>query len=142
MELDLSHLVTFLIGTAAGVAGEYFATKYTEQRHKKEASRKEQQDFQEIQSLMPKLLHEMVADVKGDKTGVTREFVVLSRRSVTLEGSKPRFVYYENEHENLQNKVDAIKDRSFIEDVGTADARICKMSERLVVLLRKQRENI
>lgn len=134
--------MTFLVGTATGAAGEYFATKYTEQRHKKEASRKEQKDFQELRSRMPKLLHEMGNDVNGDKTGVIREFVVLSRPSVTFESSKPRFVYFENEHENLQNKVDAIKDRNFIEDVGAADTRIFKMSERFVVLLSQQRENI
>ena len=85
---------------------------------------------------MPDLLAEMKADVVGDKTGLVRELVLLPSRGVIFNGSKPRFLYYEDAHSDLRNKISLLSDDHYLSEVSTTDTPIFRMSEQFVRLLR------
>jgi len=136
--LDITHVVAFLVGALSGASGHYLGTKYTEQRHKKEHEIQTRKQFEHLKNIMPKLLEEMLQDVKNDKTKIVREFFVLPNKRVSLGGSsKPRFLYYEDEHDNLKGKVDILEENFYVVDVTTGNVPIYRMSEEFVELLLK-----
>ena len=137
MTFDLaSTLIGFLVGTATGAAGAYFANKYTDRRREQEADKRVKQQFLTIKRQMPQLLAEMKADLAGNFH--TREFFVLPNRREQLEGSeKPRFIYYEDEHDNLRGKLDILENASYIIDVTPKSVPIFRMSEQFVELLMR-----
>jgi len=137
MTFDLaSALIGFLVGTATGAAGTYFANKYTDRRREQETGRRAKQQFLAIKKQMPQLLVEMKADLAGDGNGHVREFFVLPSRRVSLGGSeKPRFVYYEDEHDNLRGKLDILENAGYLIDVTPKNTPIFRMSEDFVGLL-------
>jgi len=138
VNLDMTHLVVFLVGALSGASGHYLGTKYTEQRHKKEDEIHKRKQFEHLKNVMPKLLEEMSEDVKNDKTKIVREFFILPNKRVLLGGSsKPRFPYYEDEHDNLKGKIDILEENSYVIDVTTGNAPIYRMSEEFVDLLLK-----
>ena len=48
---------------------------------------------------------------------------------------KPRFVYYQDEHESLLNKIDLLHDYGFVDDVTFGDTPIYRMTEEFVHLV-------
>ena len=68
MESWLTHLISFLFGTATGASGSYFATKYTDKRRKNEERNKLKSIFKEIQGIMPELVREMKNDFNDPGT--------------------------------------------------------------------------
>lgn len=138
MILDVTHLVAFLVGALSGASGHYLGTKYTEQRHKKEHEIHKRKQFEHVKNIMRKLLEEMLEDVKNDKTKIVREFFILPNKMVGIGGmSKPRFLYYEDEHDNLKGKIDILEENSYVIDVTTGNAPIYRMSEEFVDQLLK-----
>ena len=139
MAFDLtSSLIGFLVGAATGAVGTYFANKYTDRRREQEAGRHAKQQFLTIRKQMPQLLAEMKANLAGEGKGHVREFFVLPNERVRLGGSeKPRFVYYEDHHENLRGKLDILENVGYIIDVTPKNAPIFRMSEDFVGLLMR-----
>jgi predicted nucleotide-binding protein len=85
--------------------------------------------------LLPKmrdLFNEMKSDLESDTSGVVREFIVLPSSSDGISSSKPRFIYYENKHPYLQNKLDLLIENSLIVDVTTKNIPIYRMTELFV----------
>ena len=132
----VSLLSAFLLGVASGAAGKYFADKYTDQRKDKEARKKIRKKFDSLRKVMPNLLDEMKTDLLGDKTGLVREFVLLPSSGVAFNGSKPRFHYYEDAHNDLRNKISLLLDDGYVVDVSTTGTPIFRMSEQFANLLR------
>src|SRR5205085_11626184 len=58
-----SHALTFLLGTATGAAGKYFADKYTDRRRQQETAAATKSEFAKLFDLMPDLLGEMQIDL-------------------------------------------------------------------------------
>ncbi len=92
--------------------------------------------FLEAERLMPNLIAEMRADVRGDNTRLIREFVPLSNRSVIFGHTKPRFVYYETEHPDLQLQLDWLEEMGVIVDVTPKNAPIYRMTTEFADWLR------
>ena len=133
-----STLVAFLVGTATGAAGKYFADKYTDQRKSKEDAANLHRTFSRLRDLMPELVREMKTDLAKEQAALVREFVILPNESVIFQSSKPRFCYFENRHADLRNKVSLLVDAGFATDVSPGNAPIYRMADHFVHLLKSE----
>ncbi len=128
---------TTINGDAKGevVEGDkVFGDKNVYQEQKPEASLVSY--FQEALSIMPKLFKNMARALKDEKTKLVREFFVLRNRNVKIGVStKPRLSYFEEDYENLQNKLDILEDYGFINDVRVDTAPIYRMTPEFVKFL-------
>jgi len=122
-------LVTFVIGVATGAAGKYLADKFTDQRRDKAKSRETKKEFYNVQSQMPELLAEMKEDFTKHENDSIREFVILPSDKVLFNSAQPRFIYYENQHQNLKGKVDVLENHGYIIDVTVSNAPIYRITE-------------
>jgi hypothetical protein len=91
--------------------------------------------FLQIKEQMPALIAEMKKDLEGEDGKFVREFFVMSKRHVLGGSEKPRFVYYEEDHENLPGKIDILENRGYLTDVTTSNVPIYRMSEDFVQLV-------
>jgi len=132
----VSHAVAFLLGTATGAAGKYFADKYTDKRRKSEAVSERRRSFRAVRDLMPRLIGEMREDVTSSENRTLRELVVLPNRQVLFtSGGQRRFTYYEDEHEDLRDKVTMLENLGYLLDVTPGNTPIYRMNEHFVELL-------
>jgi hypothetical protein len=91
--------------------------------------------FLQVKDQMPVLIAEMKKGLEGDEGKFVREFFVMSKRH-TLGGSeKPRFVFYEEDHDNLRGKIDILENQGFLTDVTPGNTPIYRMSEEFVRLV-------
>lgn len=89
----------------------------------------------DVLTSMPQLMTEMRSDLLKPESRFIREFFVLPNRRVSLGGStKPRFVYYEEDHENLRGQIDVLETHGFLQNVTPMGnkALIYSMTEKLV----------
>jgi len=108
-----SILVGFLIGTATGAAGSYFATKFTEQRHVKEAHSGFTNKLRELEAQMPDLFSEFRADFNDSANSLKREFYVLDKGNMlNVKGSY--LVYYHDDHHNLKDMLTILESEGLI----------------------------
>jgi len=137
MQFDwMSSVIGFLVGTATGAAGKYFADKFTDQRRGNESAKQIKRVFLNVKNQMPELIAEFKTDLAGSK--LTREFFVLPNKKVCFGGSrKPRFIYYEEEHENLRGKLDLLENEGFLVDMTSGNTPLYRMTEEFVGLLDK-----
>ena len=137
MQFDwLSSIIGFLVGTATGAAGAYFGQKYTDIRRESEYKSQLKKEFSKLKKQMPELISEFKQDLSKKDNKLMREFFVLPNKRVCLGGSeKSRFVYYEEEHENLRSKIDLLECSGFLSDVTPGNTPIYRMSEEFVELL-------
>lgn len=134
----ISSVIGFLLGTGTGVAGKYFADKFTDRRRKTESTKQLKQEFMNIKKQMPELIKEFKNDLSKEDHKFIREFFVLHSKKVLLGGyTKPRFVYYEEDHMNLRCKIDILESKGFLLDVTIGNTPIYKMTEEFVELLNK-----
>ena len=84
--------------------------------------------FLEAERLMPDLIAEIRSDVRGDKTGLIREFVPLHNRNVRFGHTKPRFVYYQTKHPHLQLQLDWLEEMGVIVDITPKSSPIYRMT--------------
>ena len=89
--------------------------------------------FSKLLALMPALFAEMKADLNQEP--LVREFVISPNKNVMFGHTKRRFTYYENEHEDLRNKVDLLEQHALVIDVTIGKAPIYRMAEELVAWL-------
>ncbi len=92
--------------------------------------------FLEAERLMPDLIAEMRTDVRGDKTGLIREFVPSPSRAAVFGHTKPRFEYYQTEHPDLQLQLDWLEEMGAIVDVTPKNAPIYRMTPEFADWLR------
>ncbi|MFH1445978.1 MAG: hypothetical protein ABIG43_01015 [Chloroflexota bacterium] len=92
--------------------------------------------FIEAERLMPDLIAEMRTDIRGDKTRLVREFVPLPNRNVWFGHTKPRFVYYETEHPNLQLQLDWLVEMGVIVDITPKISPVYRMTPEFTDWLR------
>lgn len=126
---DISHLVTFVAGTAVGAAGQYMADRFTDQRREQESKREANQKFQRALQAMPALLAEMKADLIKPEYDVVREFVALPNDRVMFNSDRTRFAYFRSTHVALENQIAMLVELGYIRDVSKNQTPIYRMTE-------------
>jgi hypothetical protein len=111
-----SVLVGFLVGTATGAAGSYFATKFTEQRHKKESTLSYKTTLINLESEMPALLSDFRNDFSDPENGIMREFYLLSKSNV-LNVKGNYLAYYYDDHPKLKSMIKLLETEGLVDDV-------------------------
>jgi hypothetical protein len=134
--LDISHLVTFVGGAILGSASQYLADRFTDQRRKQETNKSAKTQFLRLKEAMPDLFSEMAKDLSEDKTGTTREFVILPNDQVDFISSKLRFSYFESTHQHLHNQIDMLLESGYVEDITSGKVRILRMNDNFVQMLK------
>lgn len=138
MQFDwMSSVIGFLLGAATGATGKYYADKYTDQRKRYELLKQRKKAFGDVKKQMPELIAEFKRDLSKDGNKLTREFFIVPERKMPLNSTKKRFVYYEEDHKDLQCKIDLLEERGFLVNVTQAHTPIYKMTEEFVELLNK-----
>ncbi len=84
---------------------------------------------------MPALIAEMKKDLQGEDGKFVGEFFVMSRRHSLGGSEKPRFIYYEEDHENLRGKIDILENHGYLVDVTSKKVPIYRMNEEFVRLV-------
>lgn len=102
------------------------AVALTQGRNSSSAS---QPGLAKIEHLMPALLEEMREDIRNNPT--TREFVIL-KRSWIYNSDGPCFVYYLDEHENLEGKLQILANLGFIREITYNSVRRFLFQEEFV----------
>lgn len=87
----------------------------------------------ELVNVMPELLVEMKQDLASDETHLVREFIIAPNRHVVINSRKPRFIYYEDEHDYLSSKIDRLRECGLVDDVNFPT--IFRMTDVFVELL-------
>jgi len=139
MAIDwISATAGFLLGAATTAVGTYFGNKYTAQREDGEAKRRLKNEFLGAKRQMSALISELKADLGREDSDTVREFFVLPNRRVALGGSSQRrFVYYEDEHDNLLGKIAILENKGFVHDVTPGNAPVFRMTEEFIECLRR-----
>jgi hypothetical protein len=89
----------------------------------------------DVLASMPQLVSEMRSDLLAPGAKFTREFFLVPNRNVCLwSGPKPRFIYYEDDHQNLRGQIDLLEAQGFLTNVTPVgnNAPIYRMTEKLV----------
>ena len=136
MDYITSHGIAFLLGTATGAAGTYFAHKYTDQRRRQEAASAVKVEFRELYDLMPDLLDEMQEDVTQPKHASYREFFVIPK-GAQLWATPNTFYYEDDETNNYLGKTRILESRGYVIDVTPGNAPKFQMTEEFVTLLKR-----
>jgi hypothetical protein len=131
MDPILTHALTFLMGTAIGAAGTYFAEKYTDERRKKEQKSEDAQTFASLASRMPDLLSEMKEDLAEQAHAEWREFFIVPK-GTTLNASPDSFFYEEDETNGFLSKTRTLEEYGLVYDITPGNAPKFRMSDKLV----------
>ena len=95
-----------------------------------------ERSFLDVQKMMPNLIAEIKNDLKRDES--IREFFVTSKlRAYDDYGSQEHFLYFYEEHENLQKKIDTLQACGFVL-VGKQDnQKMYQFSEDFFEFIRR-----
>lgn len=129
----IAYVVSFFVGVATGVLGKYAADVLTDKRHKREEEHNAQEAFEKVRATMPDLISEISADLAGHPA--IREFFVLPNKGAQINRPGPRFMHYEDEHEDLQGKTAILENRGYIVDVTPGNTPVYRMTEEFAALV-------
>jgi hypothetical protein len=135
----VSVLAGFLLGTATGAGGTYFAGVFTAQRMRQDATRAEQRAFNALAAQMPELFRAIKADLETDGQEFTREVFLLPSAGARIGGfdNRAHFDYNYNEHKALKEKFDLLAQAGFVTDITPGNAPKFKLSEPFVTHLKR-----
>jgi hypothetical protein len=132
MDPLLSHMIAFLVGALTGATGSYLADRFTDQRRRQEKHRESNEAFGRIRATMPELIADIKNDLADPDNRTVREFFVAPSRSVTINSSQTRLIYYETDHPDLRGKVNILASSGYVSDVTTGSIPIFRMTEDFV----------
>jgi hypothetical protein len=92
------------------------------------ASRDDNTPFPRLEQLMPELLAEMRQDLA--QSPLRREFVLL-KRAWAYWASGTEFMYYLDDHADLENKVRILENVGLVQDITSKNVSRYRISERL-----------
>lgn len=92
--------------------------------------------FGALRQQMPQLFADMKNHLEEDTSGFVREFVVSSRKGAIFGLSKRAFMYYEDQHPFLREKIDLLEESGFISDVTSGEILRYRMTEEFIQLLK------
>ncbi|HOT72166.1 MAG TPA: hypothetical protein PLX18_00075 [Anaerohalosphaeraceae bacterium] len=133
-----SNSISFLLGSAIGATGKYFADKYTDKRRYQESHNQAIKQFKIVKESMPKLIEEMKGDLSKEENKFIRNFFILAKRAIPNTSSKCFFYVFED-HEDLQGKINILENYGYVIDITPSNVKIKKyrMTEEFVELIRK-----
>lgn len=136
--MDLfSTLMGFLLGTATGAAGSYFATKYTEQRQRKEKKMEFAQRIKKIEKKASLFFNEIREDYRKPENIVKREFYVLSKgASLSINGTY--LVYYRDDHSNIDDVLTLMESEGVVWETTETNAIKYQFSNDFVEYIRNE----
>ena len=135
----ITHLIAFLVGTATGAAGKYFADKFTDKRRRVETHKEEDARFAKMVTAMPDLLEEMRNDVIVPEHSAWREFFVIPKGSL-LSGTPNSFFYEDDEKNAFLSKTRTLEEHGYVVDITPGNAPHFRMREEFVEKLRNMEE--
>ena len=94
--------------------------------------------FRKIKEQMPELIAEIKKGLESDDGRFVREFFVMSRKIAYGGWTKPRFVLYLEDHDNLQGKIDVLENLGFVVNVTEGKTPVFRMTEEFVSLVLNQ----
>lgn len=131
------EIFSFLSGVVIGVAGQYFADKYTDQRQKRESENTKRRLFHQMETEMPSLIAEMKEDFSKPEHASYREFIVT--RCVLLARDIPECLgYFEEDHLQIRNFVTVLENNGFIMSVSDDEPKQYRLKEDFVQWLKKR----
>ncbi len=138
----LDHAITSLVqvGWIKWIDEELIRVTHAGFEVAKQLSGQPNPGFDSIRKQMPELLAEMKKDLNGENGQFIREFFAMSRRHVLGGSVKPRFIYYEEDHQNLRGKLDVLENHGLIVDVTPGNTPIYRMTEDLVQIVLELEE--
>jgi len=112
------------------------AVKFTGVRLEEGALGESQREFNKVMAKMPDLVKEMKQDLSKEGNQFTREFFILSRKWAFSLGGKC-FLYYFEDHEELQGKMHVLENYGWVMDVTSGNMKKYRMTEEFVELILK-----
>lgn len=113
-----------------------FAEEQASRDLKNHLKYQEDKKIYKIERMMKDLLDEMSDDLIKDP--LKREFVLLPNKDVCYWGTDTEFVYYADEHLQLQNKVNVLKNNNLIFDITNTNVNRYQFDEDFVDWLIKR----
>jgi hypothetical protein len=102
------------------------------------------QGFAEGETKLLESVSQLISDMRSDllrpQAEFVREFFVLLNHNVIIGGSsKARFIYYEEDYQNLRGQLDVLEEYGFVTNVTPVGNRalIYRMTEKLVAQLQR-----
>ena len=126
-----SALIGFLIDTATGAAGQYFADKYTDQRREKKLAKEQTRLWQDIEKRFPAVIAEMRSDFAPQENRHVRVFFVKESNSTLGFTSEPCFEYHTDKHPDLRAAVALLEQHGFITDITPGNCPMYRVREKL-----------
>lgn len=90
--------------------------------------------FLKVKLLMPKLIADIKKDLTEEGNKFIREFFIMSNRHI-LNPENPCFVYYFEEHNNLNGKMNILENYRFIKDITSKNVKKYRLTEDFVELI-------
>jgi hypothetical protein len=131
----ITHGVTFLIGTATGAAGAYFADKFTDQRRSKEGEKITTKRFKKIEAQMSDLISEIREDLSTPKCELFRDCFVVNK-GAQLWASEGSFIYRDDGENNYFSKMKILETSGYIYDITPKNAQMYRFTEEFVELIK------
>lgn len=132
----LSLAVGFLVGAATGAVGNYFGSKYTDQRREKKAAKDEDRLWASIEARFPALIAEMRGDFSIPEHVETRAFFIRPSTSLLGFRSEPSFDYFTDKHPDLLAAIRHLQEQGYVQDITPGNTPMYRATERLVDRLR------
>jgi hypothetical protein len=133
----LSNIISFVSGLLIGILGTYCGNRLLDKRRKKDSKIEKKYLFNDISRKMPELLKEMKDDFKDSDISFVREFYVLQTKGVKINTSEKYIAYYEDEHENLKNKISLLESASYVYNISEGQTLKYQITEEFNELLKK-----
>lgn len=135
----LEHAIAMLVqvGWLKQTDRQQFHVTYSGYEAVRQPPDRESPSFLQVKEQMPALIAEMKQDLESDRGKFVREFFAMSKRHVLGGSTKHRFVYYEEDHDNLRGQIDILENHGFVVDVTPKSVPIYRMSEDFVNLVLK-----
>jgi len=137
MNSIFSHIITFLSGLIVGVLGNYYAARLSDKAKNRDLKKDIEKKILEIKSKMPKLINEILKDLKNPVMQDCREFFILSSKEVVINTSRPAFFYYENEHPNLRSYIRILEQEGFVIDITEGNSPHYQFTEEFIALIKQ-----
>ncbi len=104
---------------------------------KKKKIKKCKNAFKQINILMPDLIQEMNVDFNNPEFISARELAILPNKRVSFNSRQKRFIYYEEQHNDLKGKIAILENHNFVYDVTPGNTPIYRITEEFWELVKK-----
>jgi hypothetical protein len=133
----VSTLVGFLIGTATGAAGTYFADNYTDKRREQELSRVTSRIQRDTEQRFPNVATARRSDFSQSENRHIRAFFIKRSSASMGKASEPCFECHPDKHPGSRAAVLHLEQHGFVSDISSGNTPMYRVHEKLVDALLK-----